>query len=116
MSHVEASNDHPSKKKKRNHREGPKEIPRVEEPSSSKGKEDENVPEALHLRIEDDYNRMLQHFRNQFVRANCNATVIGSDIADYYFVVDAGAQVRFSFLLCIYNLFLKIIFPLLFFN
>ena len=59
MPHVEASNDHPSKKKKHNCREGPNEIPRAEEPSSSKGKEDKDVPEAFHPRIEDDYNRML---------------------------------------------------------
>ena len=38
MSQVEVSNNRPSKKKKRSHREGPKEIPRAEEPPSSKGK------------------------------------------------------------------------------
>ena len=59
-----------------------KKILRAEEPSSSKGRENENVPEALHPRIEDDYNKMLQHLRHQFVRVNCDATVIGHDIAN----------------------------------
>ena len=48
---AEASNDRPSKKKKYNHKDGSKNTPRIEEPSSSKRRETKNVSKALHLRI-----------------------------------------------------------------
>ena len=74
MPYVEVSNDCPSKKKKHNHRElsryeeVPREIPRAEEPPSCKGKEAESTLDAFHPRREDDYNKMLQHLRHQFVK------------------------------------------------
>ena len=58
VSQVEASNNRPSKKKKHDHREGPNKILRAKEPSSNKGREDENVLKTLHPRIEDDYNML----------------------------------------------------------
>ena len=79
----------PSKKKKSNHKEGSKKTPRTREPSCSKGREAKNVSKTLHPRMEDDYNRMLEHFRQEFVGANCDATVIGPNIAECHFVEDA---------------------------
>ena len=84
--HAEVPNEHPSKKKKCNHRElsrheeVPREIPRAEEPPSGKGKEAESTPDAFHPRREDDYSKMLQHLRHQFVKADYDTIVIGLDI------------------------------------
>ena len=66
---TETPNECPLKKKKRNHKEvlkcgeGPKEVPSAEEAWSDKGKDDANTPKAFHSRKEEDYRRMLQHFR-----------------------------------------------------
>ena len=68
--YIEVSNNHPSKKKKRNHRELSRreevlrEIRRTEEPPSGKGKEAESTPDAFHLKRDDDYSKMLQHLRH----------------------------------------------------
>ena len=68
--HVKVPNDRPSKKKKCNHRElsrheeVSREIPRVEEPPTGKGKEAENTLDAFHPRREDDYSKILQYLRH----------------------------------------------------
>ena len=79
---TETPNECSPKKKKRNHKEaskrgeGLKEVPRAKEHPSDKGNEDENVPKTFNPRREEDYCKMLQHFRQHFVEADCDTTVI----------------------------------------
>ena len=79
---VETPNEYQSKKNNNNHKEaskrgeGLKEVPRAKEHPSDKGNEDENVPKNFNPRREEDYCKMLQHFRQHFVEADCDTTVI----------------------------------------